>query len=190
MSSRTSATWQPPGPACSAWPSCWPRSTPGSPYYWPEWYSANGCAGYNELALGSPRSASCSSQHEPQPAIQQTHRKTGRDLGPRAHPQTGAGCSPRAPRRFTARRTRLRTGSSASCSLRRPTLAWTRYRLRQAGPLVTSADLPNSVLAASLGDDNRIEAIWLIGNPSNLAHLRAAETLPARVAARRSANPA
>src|SRR6516162_5548925 len=65
MSSRTSATSQPPGSACSAWPSCWPRSTPGSPCCWPEWYSANGCAGYSELALGSPRSASCSSQHEP-----------------------------------------------------------------------------------------------------------------------------
>src|SRR5262249_28725393 len=35
---------------------------------WPGWYSANGCAGYSELASGSPRSASCSSQHEPGPA--------------------------------------------------------------------------------------------------------------------------
>ena len=34
-SSRTSATSRPPEPACSAWRSCWPRSTPGSRCCWP-----------------------------------------------------------------------------------------------------------------------------------------------------------
>src|SRR6266478_2308910 len=65
MSSRTSATWPPPGPACSAWPSCWPRSTPASPCCWPGWCSASGCAGCSGPASDSPRSASCSSRHEP-----------------------------------------------------------------------------------------------------------------------------
>src|SRR5215813_2879494 len=64
MSSRTSATLQPPDPACSAWQSCSPRSTPGSPCCWPGLYSANGSAGSSGSASASPRSASFLSPHE------------------------------------------------------------------------------------------------------------------------------
>src|SRR5215831_4580331 len=67
MSSRTSATSRPPEPACSAWRSCWPRSTQGSPYCWPGSYSASGCTGYSGPASASPRSASFWSPHESWP---------------------------------------------------------------------------------------------------------------------------
>jgi drug/metabolite transporter (DMT)-like permease len=50
--------------ASSAWPSCSPRCTQGSPCCWPGWCSANGCAGCSRSAWGSRRSASCSSRHE------------------------------------------------------------------------------------------------------------------------------
>src|SRR5215470_6898702 len=84
MSSRTSATSRPPEPACSAWQSCWPRSTQGSPCCWPGWYSASGYAGYSGPASPSPGSASFLSPHE------SARTCTGLP-GCRAAPTTGQG---------------------------------------------------------------------------------------------------
>ena len=86
-SPRTSATSRRPGPASSALPSCWPRSTPQSPCCSPGWCSASGCAGSSGQASASPRSASSSSQHERTASnTQNPARRTTQTAAPRSEP--------------------------------------------------------------------------------------------------------